>query len=121
MKYIRTTDNIYKSILLSITKITKIEENGEEYPCLEIFLGFSADGFRMTRNERIIKESDNIEELCDEFVTAYLDGFHQISPFPSKVDNMLGHSVYGAIWTYKGLIYVAKMNKNGELELLCKD
>ena len=26
--------------------------------------------------------------------------------------------IYGAIWTDKGLIYVAKMNKKGELELL---
>ena len=26
--------------------------------------------------------------------------------------------IYGAIWTDKGLIYVAKMNDKGELELL---
>jgi hypothetical protein len=26
--------------------------------------------------------------------------------------------LYGAIWTDKGLIYVAKMNEKGELELL---
>lgn len=65
-----------------------------------------------------IKIADTIEELCDEFVTAYLDGFHQIALFPSKVDNMLGHSVYGAIWTEKGLKYVAKINNKGELELL---
>ena len=26
--------------------------------------------------------------------------------------------IYGAIWTSKGLIYVAKMNDKGELELL---
>ena len=26
--------------------------------------------------------------------------------------------IYGAIWTDKGLIYVAKMNEEGELELL---
>ena len=30
--------------------------------------------------------------------------------------NILG--VYGAIWTSKGLIYVAKMNDKGELELI---
>ena len=29
-----------------------------------------------------------------------------------------GDNVYGAIWTDKGLIYVAKMNDKGELELL---
>lgn len=27
-------------------------------------------------------------------------------------------TVYGAIWTEKGLIYIAKMNEKGELELL---
>lgn len=28
------------------------------------------------------------------------------------------YEIYGAIWTDKGLIYVAKMNEKGELELL---
>lgn len=68
--------------------------------------------------EEPIKISDNIEKLCDEFVTAYIDGFHQLSSFPSEIYVILGHSVYGAIWTDKGLIYVAKMNKKGEFELL---
>ncbi len=27
-------------------------------------------------------------------------------------------SIYGCIWTSKGLIYVAKMNDKGELELI---
>ena len=64
------------------------------------------------------KEADTIEELCDEFVISYIDGFHQLASFPSKVEVMLGHSVYGAIRTDKGLIYVAKMNDKGEFELL---
>ena len=64
------------------------------------------------------KQANTIEELCDEFVCAYLDGFCQIVSFPSEIDVMLGHSVYGAIWTNKGLIYVTKMNNKGELELL---
>lgn len=29
----------------------------------------------------------------------------------------LNNTIYGAIWTDKGLIYVAKMNEKGELEL----
>ena len=29
-----------------------------------------------------------------------------------------GCDLFGAIWTDKGLIYVAKMNEKGELELL---
>ena len=131
MKYIRTTDNIYKSILLSITKITKIEENGEEYPCLEIFLGFSADGFRMTRNERIIKESDNLEELFSAFVLKGIDLIHLnkertqyrfegSDEWFDIIDTELRMGIYGAIWTDRGLIYVAKLNDKKEFELLWK-
>ena len=104
MKYIRTTDNIYESNSRHINRITHIDENGEEYPCLEISLGYSADGFLTTRNERIIKESDSIEELCDEF------------RYGIRKD---GVNLFGAIWTDKGLIYVAaKRYDKKEFELL---
>ena len=33
-------------------------------------------------------------------------------------DEMIKEGIYGAIWTSKGLIYVAKMNDKGELCLL---
>ena len=92
MKYIRTTNGIYKSNSSNITKITQIEENGEEYPCLEINLGYSTDGYIITRNERIIKESGNLEKLCDEFRYGLRKN---------------GVNIFGAIWTDKGLIYVA--------------
>lgn len=66
----------------------------------------------------VVKSADTIEELCDEFVVLDNNGKPQVySPFNLKVwttDNDL----YGAIWTDKGLIYVAKMNEKGELELL---
>ena len=68
----------------------------------------------------IIKQADNIEELCDEFVCErYLaNGFNlkgAVSYF--RALRRIGN-IYGAIWTYKGLIYVAKMNEKEELELL---
>lgn len=76
--------------------------------------------------ETIIKESDTIEELCDEFV--FIDDFfkreHRLA---YSLENAIAlckcHDVdrttlRGAIWTDKGLIYVAKMNEKGELELL---
>lgn len=64
-------------------------------------------------------EADTIEELCDEFIgyssnkTRYmLITFEQRKMYP------LIKELYGAVWTDKGLIYVAKMNEEGELELL---
>ena len=69
----------------------------------------------------ILKQADTIEELCDEFVM-FRDG-KPYAIVPNKEHNAeLAKSVWkdyrGAIWTDKGLIYVAKMNDKGELELL---
>jgi len=128
MKYIRTTNNIYQSNYSRITKVTSIEKNGEEHPCLEINLGYSTDGFPMTRNERIIKESDNIEDLCDNFIIEYtnteptmFDNFYHLQRHFDLYNQDYHHVAgrYGCIWVKgKGLIYVAKMNDKGELELV---
>ena len=69
------------------------------------------------------KVADTIEELCDEFVMIDEENEHYI-----KQDNDIHHirrkwaignyKVYGAIWADEGLIYIAKMNDKGELELL---
>ena len=82
------------------------------------------------------KQSDTIEELCDEFVGLIKD---RSSDF--IITKVIAHSlkelkdslktefngktyygkfdiIYGAIWTDKGLIYVAKMNENWDLELI---
>lgn len=82
-----------------------------------------------TRNgENVLKVSDTIEELCDKFV--WIDnecrrGFICNIEFvenctKSHEGRLYGDSkfIFGAIWTDKGLIYVAKMNKKGEFELL---
>lgn len=85
--------------------------------------------FILSQPGHIIKgPADTIEELCDEFVwnnrllgnenvdfeskTTYVSkgGFIPFSDWEYKI--------YGAIWTDKGLIYVAKMNDKGELELI---
>lgn len=92
----------------------------------------------------IIKESDNLEDLFDEFIahwkkddkefgtngTYWKDNNEkpryfqynnldvicsEISYFASSLDRL---DIYGALWTDKGLIYVAKMNKDGEWELI---
>lgn len=97
MKYIRTENELRESI----------NDYGDKYPI-----------------------ADTIEELCDMFVgyieingnkedlsikmSDDLNDFNAIERFMFTKEGEL----YGAIWTDKGLIYVAKMNEEGELELL---
>ena len=75
----------------------------------------------------ILAEADTIEELCDVYVSVYeeqLDNeiFWANKYTPTEVHNFyqgyIPKEVMGAIWTDKGLIYGAKMNKDGELELI---
>lgn len=87
--------------------------------------------------EETIEEADTIEELCDEFVLVkdnyktlleleanrtIKNGFLKDikSDWLSYIDDYLeqGSELYGAIWTDKGLIYVAKINDKGELEII---
>lgn len=64
----------------------------------------------------VLKQADTIKELCDEFVMISY-GKHKLDiGCHSYGDKKI--QIYGAIWTDKGLIYVAKMNEKGELELL---
>jgi hypothetical protein len=71
----------------------------------------------------ILCEADTIEELCDMFVVInddwgkepYCCTYVEIKLYKNLKTK---GKVYGAIWTDKGLIYVAKMNDKGELELL---
>ena len=104
MKYIRTKDGIYQ--------ITDPNRKTNITVCTNHGWVFKED---------IIKQADSIEELCDEFVYIRHDKPH----YPPKVVKDLGAlrenrwcDVFGAIWTGKGLIYVAKLNDEGELELL---
>ena len=71
----------------------------------------------------ILKQADTIEELCDEFVIADVEHRCWERVFKPALKQVLKdyekpYEIYGAIWTDKGLIYVAKMNDKGELELL---
>ena len=113
MKYIRTKDGIYEVDILSIRYL------GEAH--------FSCWDIKHTKafNDRhIIDQADNIEELCDEFVAVndsmdlpILDSFENICLLLTTKKHK-NDDAYGAIWTDKGLIYVAKMNEKGDLELL---
>lgn len=63
----------------------------------------------------VLKQSDNIEELCDCF-SCGIETVKDISV--ARGWNINNRQIYGCILTDKGLIYVAKMNNKGELELL---
>ena len=73
-----------------------------------------------------IKYADTIKELCDVFVI--IDKSHKerfavsiskAAQFNEGDWNNEYFNVYGAIWNDKGIAhYVAKINDNGELELI---
>ena len=74
----------------------------------------------------IVAESDNLIDLCDEFVRIcerfgireVLSKHEKQELLRKKLKNNAITCFFGAIWTDKGLIYVAKMNEQGELELI---
>lgn len=75
---------------------------------------------------KIIKQADTIEELCDSFVAIgnkhlIWDKQHLDVTFEQVKQSYSAYGIfdiYGAIWTSKGLIYVAKINDKGELVLI---
>lgn len=119
MKYIRTKDG-------RIVKVGEGTDIGYELGTLEVHN--KAEIVAIYEPIEVLREADTIEELCDAFVDEYIKP-HNIklvsenNPYLTslmkdrKYDNK-ATNVYGAIWTDKGLIYVARMNSKGELELL---
>ena len=138
MKYIRTKDGIVnvadfidKKENYSIRAIKGTREEKER------FVYFAIGG---------INQADTIEELCDEFrvagyttipkrcdigikklfdsqnkyLTIELDSYGQRHGYDlmTFLKTKPKCCIYGAIWTDKGLIYVAKMNEKGCLELI---
>ena len=112
--YIKTDFHIYE---------IKSEEiiQGEKYYNIEI-----RGGLNKLKAE-FGKQANTIEELLDRYVL-YEKGFNDYQIFQAKTLNggWLQYykkfyeeiTVYGAIWTDKGLIYVAKMDSEGKLELI---
>ena len=117
MKYIRTKEEMGKIHEVAWTNCGYIGFLDTKYGC-DI--------------SHIYKQADTIEELCDELVVHNPSNDGEFYPnhfvYQNKWETMLkpmsdylkskGIEIYGAIWTDKGLIYVAKMNDKGELELI---
>ena len=106
MSYIRTKEGIYE-----------LKDNGK-YGDLIKTIGL--DNF-LSQN---YKQSDNLAELCDEFVVAFEENNDRITYLDldwaiDKAKRYAGHTtIYGAVWCEWGLKYVAKMDDNGELILI---
>ena len=118
--YIRTKDGVYEYKQERIV----VDNNKVKYQSVCV------DGMHTwLKLEEVISQSENLEELCDNIVyNGYLyqnkiinnelveDSFEELT-LPIDED-MIKQGIYGSIWTDKGLIYVAKMNDKGELELI---
>lgn len=107
MKYIRTEGD----------KIIGYDENSSELDKPTI----------LHYPNKIVKEADAIWKLCNKFVFETLNGMEIRTSYTEckayisrykKVYPSFIKKAYGAIWTAKGLIYVAKMSEKGEFELL---
>lgn len=134
MKYIRTKDGIYELM-------PNIEQDYEvSFDSKTLEPAYYTINHEWVAKKDVIKQADTIEELCDLFVDTTglkgiadgwrFDGYDKSKkalwwistsettryiPISEWNDKTV---IKGAIWTDKGLIYVAKMNEKGELELL---
>jgi hypothetical protein len=125
-KYIRTEKGIYEVV----------EDNNKEWG-KQIVVKFPKNlNMKLADvKDQIINSSDNLAELCDEFVfnsdvsnyvidKNYVEHAKatilKIYKENSDIDYVkaMHPKFYGAIWTDKGLIYVAKMNDEGKLVLI---
>ena len=123
MKYCRTKTDIYELVKEDDDWVEIISNFERKMQCHCVI-----------KKHAVIKQADTIEELCDEFVAMcdeykkpfawsnhhkdYFKEVKQFYDFWGKKNNKHLQFLYGAIWTDKGLIYVAKMNEKGDLELL---
>lgn len=115
-KYIRTKDGIFE-----YDKHISIEgDTLYEIVFDDKYTDYGVNG-KYSRG-KIIAKADTIEELCDVFVMISED--YDLPQLVCKMNFEYCKTIckwtnfYGAVWTNKGLIYVAKMNEKGELELL---
>lgn len=110
--YIRTKDGVYEVSHLNAYATHK--RKGETL----------LEGYKTAyiKNENIIAQSESLEDLCDKFVyckRGFYEMYHQLDfAHYDKEYIKNGGTIKGAIWASKGLIYVAKMNEKGELELI---
>lgn len=105
MKYIRTNDAIYQDL------------GTDNLGWRTILCGKHTQ--TLDPKENVINEADNIKDLCDCFIEVGLGNPMVVTwEYVINDEDRRNFDVYGAILTAKGIIYVAKLNDEGELELL---
>ena len=120
MKYVKVLKNNEYSIF------EVIEEYEKTIKCK---LNNCENGYIVIDKNNVVKRADTIEKLCDEFVVfdkeqpngklLYYKGFENLkNEFIDFENDKCKVEIYGAIWTNKGLIYVAKMDNEGKLVLI---
>ena len=105
--YIRTKIGIYKVESETCNKQGYLIDRYEEDVILK---------------KRVIKQSENIEELCDRFVVTDKETKEVMNIVSfleyAKLWSYCKYNIYGAVWCEWGLKYVAKMNDKGDLALI---
>jgi len=114
-RFIRTKDGK----IIDLLEYRQDNLNVDEYISIR-----NGDSIWLTK-QCVFKDSDTIEDLCDAFCLCGNDGtkivynVYDFRDFKKKIlSNSAWIRIYGAIWTDKGLIYVAKIDDKGELKLL---
>ncbi len=129
MMYIRTKNGRIIGFGEKYAYPTRLS-NGKTYFSFQELTEDSFEVMKEYNHWEILKQSENLEELCDQIVyNGYLyqnkiawdgclieDNFEELGEHIT--DEMIKKGIYGAIWTEWGLKYVAKMNDDGELELI---
>jgi hypothetical protein len=116
MKYIRTEKGIYE--VVGADSCSYLNAPPEMY--------YITSYNKNILKSKVIAQADTIEELCDEFVLVNENVFTKPQMLEDDYNRIdlnyyKNEDIYGAIWTDKGLIYVAKMNEKGELCLISHD
>lgn len=115
MRYARLKDGVYKII--------------HDWRISELVLLEQESGIRFYMpTKAVIAKGDTIEELCDLFIKKSKEegnDYFEIGKDPIQIfdkiydkTDLQHYDYYGAIWTPKGLEFVAQMNKEKELMLI---
>ena len=84
--------------------------------------GYYIGDYGVILKYQVIKQSENIEDLCDRFVVMDKETKEVMSIVTfleyAKLWSYCKYNIYGAVWCEWGLKYVAKLDDKGELELI---
>ena len=111
--YIRTKDGIYKVE-------STLRDNG-------FVKGYTVGEMEFIREDQVIKQSESLFELIDEFVVirdntkinqlVRTDNIKYLKDMTKDDKRII--AVKGAVWTDWGLKYVARLTEDGGVELIC--